>query len=143
MPFFMKSHFPVKWIVSLDAISNEIAFSCEEVYLFSIKWPITGDRPCLLRFKPTIMHKTVYLEKLKTCVYDSFDRSCTSNLFFYKIIKPTKTVAHHRHYQRSMDLPFVFQINILFTTEYYEYSQLADWEIRNYITFYGIDIFGL
>ena len=34
----MKSHFPVKWIVSLDAISNEIALSYEVVYLFPMKW---------------------------------------------------------------------------------------------------------
>ena len=31
----MKSHFPVKWIVSLDAISNEIALSYEVCLLVS------------------------------------------------------------------------------------------------------------
>ena len=31
MPFQMKSQIPVKWIVKLNTISNEVAFSCESI----------------------------------------------------------------------------------------------------------------
>ena len=38
MPFSIKSRFPVKWILNLNAISNEVAFSQDVAYLFPLKW---------------------------------------------------------------------------------------------------------
>ena len=51
----MKLYFPAKWILSLNAISSEVALSYEVAYVFLVKWLLS----CEVSSQKIYIHKII------------------------------------------------------------------------------------